>query len=71
MLVSVGTGKDVVARRERGGWGLVETFGELIIESETSSCLLALLAALLALLAALLDAYSLLLLITTRHLQAS
>jgi hypothetical protein len=32
MLVSVGTGKDVVARRERGGWGLVETFGELMIE---------------------------------------
>ena len=64
MLVSVGTGKDVVARRERGGWGLVETFGELIIGTATSSLLLALLAALLA-------AYCLLLLTTTRHLQAS
>ena len=37
LVLSVGTGKDEVTRRERGGWGLVETFGEFMIESATSS----------------------------------
>jgi hypothetical protein len=37
VLVSVGTGKDVIARRGRGSWGLVESFGEFMIESATSS----------------------------------
>lgn len=38
LMVSVGTGKDVVSRRdERASWGLMETFGEFMIESATSS----------------------------------
>ena len=37
VLLSVGTGKDVGTRRDRGSWGLVETFGELMVEAATSS----------------------------------
>ena len=37
VVLSVGTGKDVGTRRDRGSWGLVETFGELMVEAATSS----------------------------------
>lgn len=37
-MLSVGTGKDTVSRRDRASsWGLMETFGEFMIESATSS----------------------------------